>query len=194
MIVKCAIHLILLGWAVSVFWLASQDALGADPVKAIIHFYGIGALNLLVLTLVISPAARKFKLSVLMRQRRLIGLYCFAYACMHIICYWWLELNFSPASFVDELVKRPYIWLGMLGFVILLTLAATSPHKAKLRLGRRWQTVHNFIYLASILVWLHFFLSRKADILEPGLYALTILLLLSFRYRKLQRWYKNRPK
>ncbi|WP_440905190.1 protein-methionine-sulfoxide reductase heme-binding subunit MsrQ [Catenovulum sp. SX2] len=191
MLIKLVIHTICLFWAGSIFWLASQDALGADPVKAVIHFYGIGALNLLIVTLLISPTAKTFKSAVIMRQRRLLGLYCFAYACMHVLCFWWFELNFSLATFISELIKRPYIWLGMFALLILLVLAITSPNIAKKWLKKKWQLIHNFIYLAIVLVCWHFFLSRKADIYEPGLYALVALQLLGLRYQKFISWFQK---
>ena len=125
-----------------------------------------------------------------MQQRRLIGLYSFAYACFHLLCYWWFELNFSIDMFVAELIKRPYIWLGMLAFSILFILALTSPNACKKKLKQQWQSIHNFIYLAAILAIWHFFLSRKADILEPALYASVLLILLSFRYKKFTNWLK----
>ena len=189
-LVKPLIHLILLLWAASVFWLASQDALGADPVKAIIHFFGVGAVNLLLITLAISPIAKYFKLAIVMQQRRLIGLYSFAYACFHLLCYWWFELNFSIDMFVAELIKRPYIWLGMFAFSTLFILAVTSPNVCKKKLKQKWQSIHNFIYLAAIFAIWHFFLSRKADILEPALYVSVLLILLCFRHKKFTNWLK----
>ncbi|WAJ71343.1 protein-methionine-sulfoxide reductase heme-binding subunit MsrQ [Catenovulum adriaticum] len=188
--VKAVIHLLALTPITLNYYWSITDQNGADPVKAIIHFTGIGALNLLIITLMVSLIAKYFKKAWFMQTRRLIGLYCFFYAATHVLNFWWFELNFQFTLFIEELVKRPYIWLGMSGFVILFVLAVTSPFFAKRKLGKNWQLVHNWIYPASLLVWIHFYWSRKADITEPLIYLLIILSLLWFKRDKIGRWLK----
>lgn len=174
------------------YW-SITDQNGADPVKAIIHFTGIGALHCLLICLSISPIAKKFKLPWLMQTRRLIGLYAFAYAGFHVLNFWWFELGFSWSIFTQEIIERPYIWLGMSGFIILTVLALTSPNKVRRILGRRWQQIHNWIYPATILIWIHFYWSRKADISEPFIYLAIILVLLYLRKDKLiSKWFSKK--
>ncbi len=191
-VIKVAIHLCALTPLLFNYYWSITDQNGADPVKAIIHFTGIGALNILLLTLLVSPSAKFFKLGWLMQTRRLIGLYCFFYACCHLLNFWWFELGFQVSLFIEELIKRPYIWLGMSGFVILFLLAITSPHSVRRKLGKNWQRLHYWIYPASILVWIHFYWSRKADISEPFLYLTVILILLALRKQKLKNWIRFR--
>lgn len=192
--VKAVIHLLALAPITLNYYWSITDQNGADPVKAIIHFTGIGALNLLIITLMVSLTAKYFKQAWIMQTRRLLGLYCFFYAMTHVLNFWWFELNFQFSLFIEELIKRPYIWLGMSGFVILFVLAVTSPFIAKRKLGKNWQLIHNWIYPASILVWIHFYWSRKADITEPLIYLLIILSLLWFKRDKIARWLKPNAK
>ncbi|MCU4676134.1 sulfoxide reductase heme-binding subunit YedZ [Catenovulum sp. 2E275] len=169
------------------FW-SITDQNGADPVKAIIHFTGIGALNLLLITLLISPCAKFLKQGWLMQLRRLIGLYSFFYALCHVINFWLFELNFQISLFLQELIKRPYIWLGMAAFTILLLLAVTSINYLRRKLGQNWQRLHYWIYPASLLIWIHFYWSRKADLTEPFIYLALIIILLACRPKKLKNW------
>jgi len=160
-------------------WLAiDADALGGDPVQAVIHFLGKGALNLLLATLFISPLAKRYKEGLLISTRRLVGLYCFFYASLHLVAFAWLDLGWDIGLLLEELVKRPYIWLGMIAFIILLLLALTSPMWVRRKMKRNWQKLHNLIYLAALLTPLHYYLSVKSGWIEPIIYALLMVLLL----------------
>ncbi|GIC78335.1 protein-methionine-sulfoxide reductase heme-binding subunit MsrQ [Moritella sp. F3] len=180
---KAYIHVLAMMPLVYLGLAIDADALGGDPVQAVIHFLGKGALNLLVLTLVISPLAKRYKEGLLISTRRLIGLYCFFYASLHLIAFAWLDLGWDIVLLLQELVKRPYIWLGMIAFVILFLLALTSPMYVRRKMQRNWQKLHNFIYLAALLTPLHYYLSVKSGWIEPIIYAALMIFLLKQRWK-----------
>jgi len=189
---KLFIHLAALFPLVNAYYLAFTDQLGADPVEAIIHFTGIGAFNLLLLSLAISPISKRFKLPILVKVRRLIGLYSFTYAICHLANFLVFEVQFDWVLFINEIIKRPYITVGMLGLIILLSLAITSISMLKRRMGKRWQKLHNWVYLAVILVAIHFYWSVKSEIIEPSIYFFITLVLLSVRFKKLTQFKKKK--
>ncbi|WP_298773463.1 protein-methionine-sulfoxide reductase heme-binding subunit MsrQ [uncultured Shewanella sp.] len=160
---------------------------GGDPVQYIIHFTGMGAINSLILTLTISPLAKFCKLSGLLRIRRLVGLYTFAYASLHVLAFLSLDLLFAWSLFMDEIVKRPYILLGLLAYILLMALALTSLVFIQRKMRHRWQQLHNWIYVIAILVPIHFYWSVKSEIIEPSLYLLGLFFLLCLRYKKFNR-------
>lgn len=182
-ITHCLCALLLL----RVYWLGYHDQLGGDPVKAIIHYTGIGALNLLLLTLTVSPLNRLLKQPQLMRLRRPLGLWCFAWACAHIGNYLIYDLQLEWSLVAEELTKRPYILVGLTGWLILLSLAITSIPVFIRLLKQRWKTLHRLIYPTSLLICIHFWWSVKADITEPLIYAGLALLLLLLRWRPRRR-------
>ena len=185
---KLFIHLAMLLPVVWLYYGAVTDTIGADPVERVIHFTGIGALNILLLSLVISPAAKRFKKPVLLKFRRLIGLWAFTYALLHVASFWLFELQLDWRLFISEVIERPYITVGMLAFAILLPLAVTSINRIKRKMGKRWQLLHNWVYIAATAIVVHFYWSIKSDIFEPGLYAIILLWLLMLRKDKLKRW------
>jgi sulfoxide reductase heme-binding subunit YedZ len=188
LILKLFIHLSALTPLVYFYYLAFNDGLGADPVEAIIHFTGIGAFNLLLITLLVSPLAKKFKQAFLMNVRRLLGLYAFAYALCHLLNFLAFEVQFNLTLFFGEVIKRPYITIGMAAFVLLSLLAVTSVNFLKKKMGRTWQMLHNFTYVISVLVAIHFYWSVKSEIIEPGIYIVLVIVLLGFRGKKIRRW------
>lgn len=182
---KIVIHFVSFYLLIEVFYSAINDTLGADPVEALLHFTGIGALNLLLLGLMVSPSAKYFKAGWLMQCRRLIGLYAFFYAVCHIASFWAFEIQFNLSLFISEIFDRPYITVGMLAFMILLSLAITSITVIKKRMGLGWQKLHNCVYVAVILVAVHFYWSVKSDVIEPSVYWFLIAVLLYLRQKKL---------
>ncbi|QUM86880.1 MULTISPECIES: protein-methionine-sulfoxide reductase heme-binding subunit MsrQ [unclassified Moritella] len=178
---KAYIHILAIMPLVYLGLAINADALGGDPVQAVIHFLGKGALNLLLATLAISPLAKRYKEGLLISTRRLVGLYCFFYATLHLVAFAWLDLGWDLGLFLQELIKRPYIWLGMVAFIILLLLALTSPMCVRRKMQRNWQKLHNFIYLAAVLTPVHYYLSVKSGWIEPIIYAFLVILLLSSR-------------
>ncbi|RLV60515.1 protein-methionine-sulfoxide reductase heme-binding subunit MsrQ [Parashewanella curva] len=189
--IKGLFHLVALTPIVFLVLNVFSGGAGGDPVQYIIHYTGIGALNTLLITLLISPIAKKMKWPWLMRTRRLVGLYVFAYATLHIAAYFSLDLLFEWRLLGEEIVKRPYILVGAVAYLILVALTVTSLKKLMSKMGRKWQTLHNLIYLAVILVAIHFFWSVKSEIIQPSIYIGLVIVLLSFRWRKLIGFFKD---
>jgi sulfoxide reductase heme-binding subunit YedZ len=178
-------------------WLAVQlrselllgtGALGADPVAAVEHFLGLWALRLLLVTLAVTPLRQLTGLTVVLRFRRLLGLYAFAYATLHFAAYLVLDLRGYWTQIFEEIVERPYITVGFLAWLLLVPLAITSTRNAMRRLGRRWAQLHRLVYAAAVLAVLHFWWLVKSDIREPALYAAILALLLGWRL-----WRRVRP-
>ncbi|ABZ76430.1 Ferric reductase domain protein transmembrane component domain [Shewanella halifaxensis HAW-EB4] len=161
-----------------------SDNAGGDPVQYIIHFTGIGALNALAATLLISPIAKRFKLGMLLQTRRLVGLYVFAYASLHVLAFFSLDLLFAWSLFFEEVVKRPYILVGGMAYVLLTALALTSFKGVMRKMGKSWQKLHNWVYAVAILAPVHFYWSVKSEIIEPSLYILFFVVLLGFRVKQ----------
>ncbi|MGJ8694244.1 MAG: protein-methionine-sulfoxide reductase heme-binding subunit MsrQ [Thalassotalea sp.] len=188
---KALIHTSALSLLIFQYYLAITDQLGGDPVEAIIHFTGIGAFNILLLTLLVSPLAKRFKLPWLMKSRRLLGLYAFTYALCHVLNFWAFEIQFEINLFFAELIKRPYITVGLTAFIILTALAVTSFAKVQRAMGKHWQTLHSFVYLALLCIAVHFYWSVKSEVIEPSLYILASVILLSWRQKKIKMWLKS---
>lgn len=177
--------LALLAWKFwAVFSEADIDALGADPVAAIEHELGLWALRLLMVTLAISPLRQLTGQAVLLRFRRMLGLYVFAYATLHFVAYLGLDLRGYWAQIFEEIVKRPYITVGFAAWLLLLPLAFTSTRGWMRRLGRNWGRLHRLVYPIAILAVLHFWWLVKSDIREPLLYAGILAVLLGWRIWK----------
>jgi sulfoxide reductase heme-binding subunit YedZ len=168
---------------------ADIDALGAEPVTAIEHELGLWALRLLLVTLAITPLRVLSGQAVLLRFRRMLGLYAFAYASLHLAAYLVLDLRGYWAQIFEEIAKRPYITVGFAAWLLLVPLAVTSTRGSMRRLGRRWGQLHRAIYAIAVLAVLHFWWIVKSDLREPALYAGILALLLGWR---LWRWIARR--
>jgi methionine sulfoxide reductase heme-binding subunit len=157
------------------------QSLGADPVKRLEHECGKTALNLLLLTLAVSPVRELAGLPQLLRLRRMLGLFAFFYAVVHFSVYLVLDLELNFRALGADIAKRPYITIGFTALLLLVPLAVTSTNRMMRRLGRRWQSLHRLIYLIAILgVW-HFYWQVKRDVREPLIYAGMLALLLAYR-------------
>jgi len=179
-----------MGILIQLFYQAFNDKLGADPVEYVIHFTGIGAFNLLILSLLVTPLIKAFKWRELINVRRLLGLYSFSYALMHLLSFLAFDVQFDWLLFAEEIIKRPYIMVGMISFLILLALAITSLAILKKRMKSRWQLLHNCVYLVLLLVGVHFYWSVKSVTLEPIIYLTSSIVLISLRRQKIIRWFK----
>lgn len=158
------------------------DELGDNPVEALARSLGSWALNFLLITLLITPLRRFSGWTWLIRLRRMLGLYCFFYALLHLGTYLWLDQLFDWRAIASDIAKRPFITVGMLAFLLLLPLAITSNSFALRRLGgRRWQELHRAIYAIGLLAVLHYSWMVKADIAGPLLYAAILAVLLGLR-------------
>ncbi len=161
---------------------ALADRLGANPVEAIRLFTGDWTLRFLLITLAITPLRRLTGWNALLRLRRMFGLYAFFYACLHFVSYIWLDQQFMIDEIMADVVKRPYITVGVASFLGLLPLAATSTNAMVRRLGaRRWQRLHRLVYAIAIGGVIHFLWLVKSDITEPMLYVAVLAVLLGLR-------------
>ena len=166
--------------------------LGANPVEAITHSTGEWALRFLLLTLAVTPLRKLTGYGSLIRLRRMLGLFAFFYAALHLSTYVALDQFFDAAAIVKDVVKRPYITAGFLGFLLMAPLAATSTAGMIRRLGgRRWQQLHRLVYPCAIAAVVHFLWLVKADLTEPLLYAGVLTALLGYR-AAVWRWPKKR--
>lgn len=190
-LLKVLIHISALLPLVNLYFLAFTDKLGADPVEAVIHFTGIGALNLLLITLCVSPLAKRLKQGYLLQTRRVLGLYAYTYALFHLLNFLAFEVQFDGSLFISEVIKRPYITVGMVAFLLLTALAITSINAIKRKMGKSWQRLHNASYLIILLVTIHFYWSVKSELTSPIFYFLIALALLFFRYKKIEKLIKQ---
>ena len=170
---------------------AYSDQLGANPAEALIRSLGDWNIRFLVLVLLVTPLRTLAGWPAMARLRRMLGLFVFFYASMHLLAYVWLDQGFAWSEVVADIGKRPFILVGMLAWAMLLLLALTSFNKAIRWLGaRRWQALHRLVYAVAGLSVLHFFWMRsgKNDFAEVAVYAVIFAALLGWRaVRSLQR-------
>ena len=158
------------------------DALGANPIEAINRYLGDWALRFLLLTLAITPLRLLTGWHELIRWRRMLGLFAFFYALLHVTSYTVLDQQFLWAEIWKDVVKRPFITVGFISFVLLIPLAVTSTNAMVRRLGgRRWRNLHRLVYAIAIGAVLHFFWMVKSDIREPLIYAAVLAVLFGVR-------------
>jgi sulfoxide reductase heme-binding subunit YedZ len=163
------------------FHLAVSDQLGADPLKVLERSLGLWALRFLVIGLAITPL-RRLGGPNLIRWRRTIGLLAFLYAALHVTVYVWLDQGLDLGLIWKDIVKRPYITVGLAAFLILIPLAVTSNATLIKRLGgAAWQRLHRWVYVAAAAAALHFIMLVKAWPAEPFVYAAIVAALLLFR-------------
>ncbi|MEO9778504.1 MAG: protein-methionine-sulfoxide reductase heme-binding subunit MsrQ [Sedimentitalea sp.] len=163
------------------FWIGATGGLGVEPIKALEHELGELALQFLIAGLAITPL-RRFAGVNLLRFRRAIGLLTFYYVVCHLLVWLVLDVQILGQIWAD-IVKRPYITVGMAAFVLMIPLAITSNNWSVRRLGASWRRLHRLVYVAAVLGGLHFVMLSKGLQIEPLLYLGTILLLLLLRLR-----------
>ena len=170
---------------------AVADRLGANPAEALIRALGDWTLRFLCLTLAVTPLRVRTRTPQLARFRRMLGVFTFFYACLHLLAYAWLDMGLEPAEIGRDILKRPFILVGFATWLLLLPLALTSANRAVRWLGgRQWQALHRLVYLIAGLALLHFFWMRsgKNDFAEVSIYAAVIGVLLGWRL-----WWRFRP-
>ena len=184
--IAALIPVAILAWQFYDVWKTGSDALGADPVAEIEHRLGLWALRMLMIALAITPLRQLTGQPVLIRFRRMLGLYAYFYACLHFAAYLGLDLRGYWMQVFEDIAKRPYITVGFLAWLLLVPLAITSTTGWIKRLGRRWARLHLLVYAIAVLAVLHFWWLVKSDIREPALYAAIAALLLG--WRAWRRW------
>lgn len=169
------------GWLV---YGAVTGQLGANPAEALIRATGDWTLRMLCVVLAVTPLRVSFKLPGLARLRRMLGLYVYFYAVLHLLCYAWFDMGFELQDIARDIAKRPFILVGFTALLLLTPLAATSWNRAIRWLGgARWQALHRLVYAVALLAILHFFWMRagKNNFAEVAVYASVLGFLLGWR-------------
>lgn len=184
--------LVIVACVIPFAWVAARafgfaGDLGANPVQMVLHTFGKTGLNLLILTLAITPVRKQTGLNWLVALRRTLGLAAFAYILLHAITYAVLDQGLAWRSLLVDVAMRPYITVGFLALVLMVPLAVTSTNAMQRRLRRRWVQLHRLVYLIGILGAVHFLWLVKIDVTEPLLYMAVLALLLGYRVIDWQR-------
>lgn len=166
-------------------YLGQSGGLGREPIKTLEHELGELALKLIIAGLLISPLRKVIGLN-LIKFRRAIGVLAFTYVALHLLV--WLVLDVGILSQIwADILKRPYITIGMVGFVVMIPLAVTSNNWSVKRLGVKWKRLHQLTYIVALLGGIHFIMISKGIQLEPLLYMAVILGLLAYRVPNFKR-------
>lgn len=160
---------------------AVNNNLGPNPVEEMIRTLGDWGIYFLLTGLAVTPARKIFKQNWLIRYRRMIGLFTFFYVSMHFLSYIWFEQFFSVQDIVKDIIKRPFITIGFVCYLLLVPLALTSTNAMMKRLKKNWGRLHKVVYPVSMLALLHYFMMVKADYLVPGVMLVILSLLLGYR-------------
>ncbi len=184
---KIAIFLICLLPLVPIVIGILKADLGPDPVAYLTHHTGAWALRMLLLTLAVTPLRKLSGWNIVIRFRRMLGLYAFFYASLHLSIYLVLDLRGYWAQIFEDVTKRPFMTVGFVAWLILVPLALTSTQAMMKKLGKNWQKLHQLVYPCAILAVLHFWWLVKSDLREPILYASILFGLLAIRW-----YWKNR--
>jgi sulfoxide reductase heme-binding subunit YedZ len=158
-----------------------QSGEGPDPGKTVVLLTGLWAIRFLMITLSLSPIRRWFGFAVVLRYRRMMGLYTWFYASLHLMAVLTYILGWSWSVFVEEFIERPYMALGIVAWLLLLPLGLTSNRWMIKKLGRRWKLLHRLVYVVAILACAHFIWLIRSDYGQALVYSLLMLLLLLAR-------------
>lgn len=163
-------------------WQGFNGDLTANPIEYVLRELGLWGLRFLCLTLAISPLAKLAGMTFLMRYRRRIGLWAFAYVVLHLTMYLAIDQQFDWPTIGKDIAKRPYITIGMAAFTLLVPLAITSINSVRRKMRpSSWRRLHQLIYIIAPMGVVHFFLLVKADTREPIIYGFIVLILLGLR-------------
>ncbi|MFM9880556.1 MAG: sulfite oxidase heme-binding subunit YedZ [Burkholderiaceae bacterium] len=182
-----ALCLLPFGWLVLG---AFTGGLGANPAEYLIRSTGDWTLRFLCITLAVTPLRTLANIPALARFRRMLGLFVYFYVVLHLLSYSWFDQGFDVPEIIKDIIKRPFILVGFLGFLLLTPLAATSFNRAVKAMGaKNWQTLHKLVYGIAGLGILHFFWMRsgKNDFAEVAVYAAVLALLLGWRVQQYLR-------
>lgn len=179
--VKMAIWVCALLPLTRLIWLGIHDDLSANPVEFVERSTGTWALIFLLITLSMTPIRLLTGQIWQIQLRRMLGLWMFFYACLHITTYVWLDYSFLWSDIVKDIIKHPYVIVGFTAFMLTVPLAITSNSFMIKRLKKNWKKLHQVVYLIAILAILHFWWLVKKDVTEPFYYATVLVALLSIR-------------
>ena len=158
------------------------NKLGPEPVKEITHFTGEWTLLFIIFTLSMSPLKKITKLNIWISFRRMLGLFLFFYATLHMLTYVAIDYRLDFQSISKDILTKKFIFVGFAAWILLLPLAFTSSKKAMIYLKDKWKKLHRLIYLISIFGIIHFIWLVKKDLTEPLIYAAIVVILLLFRF------------
>ena len=163
------------------------NKLGPEPVKEITHFTGEWTLIFICLTLAMSPLKKLTNLNFWVKGRRMLGLFVFFYASLHLLTYVGIDYRFSWQPIFDDVVKKKYIFVGFAAWLLLIPLTLTSSQKMMLLLKQNWKKLHRLIYVIAILGSLHFIWLSKTIYFKPLIYfvLITVLLVLRINFKRI---------
>jgi sulfoxide reductase heme-binding subunit YedZ len=174
--INSLVPLVLLGWDIY------RHRVGPNPLEFATRTTGMLTLIFLCLTVAITPLRQIFKLNSLVKVRRMVGLFAFFYGTVHLLMYIWFDQFFKVMSIVQDVVKRPFILIGMIAFLSMVPLAITSTNNMIKRLGgKRWRNLHRLVYLSAIGGVVHFWMLVKSDIRLPLTFGFILVFLLGYR-------------
>lgn len=180
-VLKWLIYVVGMLPAVWLFYLAFTGRIGADPVAQLEWGLGLWALRFLIASLCITPLRQLPRINLL-RYRRALGLVAFYYVLLHLSVWLWLDRGLDLHAAVQDILRRPYITIGMAAFTLLVPLALTSTNWSIRKLGgKAWSKLHKLVYPAIALGALHFIMIKKVWLIEPMVYAVIVLVLLAWR-------------
>ena len=182
--IRPALFLLCLAPAVDLAHGAWAGTLGVNPLETLTRSTGTWTLRFLLLTLLVTPLIRLMRAPALLRYRRMLGLFAFFYASVHLGTYLWFDKFFDWGEIWLDVQDRLFITAGVTAFALLVPLALTSTRRAQRALGRAWNRLHRLIYVAAAAGLLHYFWLVKADYLEPVLYASVFAALMLARIRR----------
>lgn len=191
-ILKPAVFLALLSPFLVLAYKAATDGLSANPIEDLLHQTGRWGFRILLLTLTVTPLRRLFGWDVLMRFRRMMGLFSFFYLFLHFSIYLGLDRFLSWPEIVEDITRRPFITVGFSSLLLLVPLAITSTNKMIKRLGsRRWIRLHRLVYIAAIGGAIHYVWAKKLDTRDPMIYAGVLAILLVLRIPMWMQQYRR---
>ncbi|MBF0219219.1 MAG: sulfoxide reductase heme-binding subunit YedZ [Gammaproteobacteria bacterium] len=181
-LVKISVFILSLSPLYEMLWYGLTGRFGAYPAWEIIGITGEASLVFLLLTLAVTPLRRWFGWNILLKLRRMLGLFAFFYASFHFAIYIWREDNFILSEFFNDAVKLPYITVGILAWLLLVPLALTARDKMMKTLGKGWKRLHSTIYAITFLTVLHYLLVRTWNPVDVLIYAAILTALLAYRF------------
>ena len=178
---KVGVFVLALVPAAWIAWQFAHDRLGVNPIRELEIQTGLWTLRLLAVTLMLTPARRLFGWNWLVKYRRMLGLFTFFYACVHLSMWAGVDWFFAWGDMWEEIVKHKYILIGMLTWLVMLPLAITSTKGWVRRLGKRWTRLHRLVYVAAVTGTIHYLWAVKKDTFFPVVYFAVFALLLGYR-------------